>query len=138
MPETYVVTVPIRWSDLDLNGHVNHARIATLLEESRLAWRRSAVAVDGIATFERGQLVASLTVDYRRPVEARPDFVVSVTIGRIGTKSFEMLFAAHQQGQLVVEARTTMVVTDATGSSRPLTQVERDYLARWQAADGGE
>src|SRR5690606_6671130 len=52
MPRTFTITVPIRWSDLDLNGHVNHARIATLLEESRLAWRRSAVANDGIDTFE--------------------------------------------------------------------------------------
>ncbi len=133
MPRSFTITVPIRWSDLDLNGHVNHARIATLLEESRLAWRRSAVANDGIDTFERGQIVASLTIDYRRQVECGPDFDVTITIGRIGTKSYEMLFTATQNDQVVVESRTTMVVMDAAGSSRPLTAAERNYLALWQA-----
>jgi acyl-CoA thioester hydrolase len=135
MPETFETVVPIRWSDLDLNGHVNHARIATLLEEARLAWRRSAVAVDGITSFERGQLVASLSLDYRRPVECGPDFVVGITIARIGTKSYLMRFVARQDGQVVVEADTTMVVTDASGSSRALTQVERAHLARFLPAD---
>ena len=131
MPEIFDVVVPIRWSDLDLNGHVNHARIATLLEEARLAWRRSAVANDGLASFEQGQLVASLTLDYRRSVECGPDFEVGITIGRVGTKSYQMIFVARQGGHVVVDAHTTMVVTDAAGASRALTQAERHYLARF-------
>ncbi|AZG46750.1 acyl-CoA thioesterase [Gordonia insulae] len=34
----YVAHVPVRWSDMDAFGHINHARMVTLMEEARVAW----------------------------------------------------------------------------------------------------
>jgi acyl-CoA thioester hydrolase len=34
----YTTTVPIRWSDLDEYGHVNHAQYLVLMQEARLRW----------------------------------------------------------------------------------------------------
>lgn len=36
-PEPYECDLPVRWSDQDVNGHVNNARVVTLLEELRIA-----------------------------------------------------------------------------------------------------
>ncbi|MGH8967810.1 MAG: acyl-CoA thioesterase, partial [Actinomycetes bacterium] len=33
---SYVTKVLPRWSDMDVYGHVNHARTVTLLEEARI------------------------------------------------------------------------------------------------------
>ncbi|GAA1458508.1 acyl-CoA thioesterase [Williamsia maris] len=34
--------VPVRWSDMDAFGHINHARMVTLMEEARIQWLLSA------------------------------------------------------------------------------------------------
>ncbi|AWB88468.1 acyl-CoA thioesterase [Salinibacterium hongtaonis] len=133
MPGTYVVVVPLRWSDVDVNGHVNNARVATLLEEARVSWRSNAVIIDGIDSFGRSPFVASATTNYRRPVEYGSEFVVDVSIRAVGTSSYTMGFVARQSGQVVIDGSTVMVVVDDSGASRPLDQTERDYLERWAA-----
>ena len=131
MPTAYIVTVPIRWSDIDVNGHVNNARVATLLEEARVIWRADAVTVDGILDFEHSPVVASATTHYRRPVFYGGDFTVEITIAAIGNSSYTMAYVARQSGEVVIEATTVMVSMSISGSSRPLTTIERDYLGRW-------
>ena len=37
-PQRYVTDVRVRYSDLDAQGHVNNARVITLLEEARVDW----------------------------------------------------------------------------------------------------
>ena len=32
----YLVKVPVRWSDMDVFQHINHARMVTLIEEARI------------------------------------------------------------------------------------------------------
>ncbi|WP_248122554.1 acyl-CoA thioesterase [Micrococcus lacusdianchii] len=58
--------VPVRWSDQDANGHVNNARVVTLLEEIRiaayLAW------LDSTPDSGLPRVVRTLTVDFRRAV----------------------------------------------------------------------
>ncbi|GED97542.1 acyl-CoA thioesterase [Gordonia crocea] len=34
----YLVKVPVRWSDMDVFQHINHARMVTLIEEARIPW----------------------------------------------------------------------------------------------------
>ncbi len=38
----FVARVPVRWSDMDAFGHINHARMVTLMEEARIQWLLSA------------------------------------------------------------------------------------------------
>lgn len=35
------ITLALRWSDQDANGHLNNARIVTLMEESRVRFTRA-------------------------------------------------------------------------------------------------
>ena len=58
----YVAPVPVRWSDIDMYQHVNHATMVTLLEEARVPFLSPAFALD-IAII--GLLVADVRVTYK-------------------------------------------------------------------------
>lgn len=116
----------LRWSDMDALGHVNNARIVTLMEESRLRWSRPD-AHSG--RFEYGLVVASLQVDYLRPLLYRPEIRIRVGTVRIGTKSFTVRHTGYVEGQPVFDGTTVMVPLAEDGvSSRALSDTERSWL----------
>lgn len=130
MAEEFRAHVFVRWSDQDINGHVNNARVATLLEEARIQWRRHVVSAAAAA--ETTTLVASLTLHYRRPIEFGQDVDVDIWVVRIGTRSYTMGYAGYQDGNLVLDASTVMVsLDDATGRARALDTSEKAYLERY-------
>lgn len=135
MPEPYRATISARWSDQDLNGHVNHAAVVTLLEESRIQWRST---MPGNATdAATPTVVAALELNYRRPVVHGQDLAVELTVSRIGTSSYTLDCAATQSGEVAVHGRTVLVsVWPETGTARPLTGQERRWLAEFQPSQG--
>lgn len=68
--EVFETTVPLRWSDQDLNHHVNHARIVTLFEEARIPWLFS----PGLPTesLGKGAVMTDMSVQYRGQVMHAP------------------------------------------------------------------
>lgn len=58
----FVASVPVRWSDIDMYQHVNHATMVTLLEEARVPFLTPAFAVDITAV---GLLIAEVKVGYK-------------------------------------------------------------------------
>lgn len=120
------VEMELRWSDQDALGHVNNARIVTLMEEARIRWTRGG---EGNQRFGFGTVVASLQVDYLRPVLYEPDFVIRLGTVRIGTKSFTVRHMGMQNGVKVFDGTTVMVPLAEDGvSSRALDQDERSWL----------
>lgn len=123
------IPIALRWSDQDANGHLNNARIVTLMEESRVRWMRG---LDGLATFRGlgGAVVASLTVDYIAQGEYVPEMVVRLGIERIGTKSFTIRHVGLQGGTTVFDGSTVIVpLADDRATARSLTGTERAALA---------
>jgi acyl-CoA thioester hydrolase len=131
MPEPYRTSISPRWSDQDLNGHVNHAAVVTLLEESRIKWR--AEMPENHQAGATPTVVAALELNYRRPVHHGEDLDIELAVSRIGTSSFTLEFSGAQSGALAVEGRTVLVSTwPETGKARPLAEHERHWLARFQ------
>lgn len=124
--DPYEFQMQLRWSDQDALGHVNNARVLTLMEEARIRWSRSASAGAG---FERGLVVASLSVDYLRQLEYTPTLLMRIGVVRIGTKSFTVRHVGLAEGHVVFDGTTVMVPLAADGkSSRALDDAERDWL----------
>lgn len=124
----------VRWSDMDLNGHVNNARVVTLLEEARIQWRAQ---LEHIAPVDRENqtVVASPQLDYLAPTEYGSDVDVEITVARIGTRSYTLNYAGSQDGTQVFKASTVMVPTEQKGAgARPLTEAERQELCTYQTA----
>lgn len=131
----HVVGVPLRWSDQDAFGHVNHARTVTLIEDARVA-----MLFDSAGCFTDGLLVAQLHVDYRRPIPYRPEPVrVQLWVDAVRAASFVVHYILHcgpsADDPVAALARTQMVPYDlGAGRPRRMTTGERAYLAR--LADG--
>lgn len=131
MPEPYRARISPRWSDQDLNGHVNHAAVVTLLEESRIHWRATMPGLRTVAVTPT--VVAALELNYRRPVVHGQDLTVELTVSQIGTSSFTLECVATQCGVVAVDGRTVLVsVWPETGAPRPLAEQERRWLAQFQ------
>ncbi len=58
----FVAPVPVRWSDIDMYQHVNHATMVTILEEARVPFLREPFGAD-ITTI--GLLIADVRVTYK-------------------------------------------------------------------------
>lgn len=132
----YVVEVGVRWSDLDLFGHVNNARTLTLLEEARVDWMFVDAVERGTAGLSRGVVVASIRIDYRRPIVFPGPVSVSMGVTALGAASFTVDYRVHQQAELVVTGSSSLAPIDPqTGRPRRLDTLERAYLESFVAAE---
>lgn len=122
------VLLQLRWSDQDALGHVNNARIVTLMEEARIRWTRE----DGnTGRFEYGTVVASINIDYLRPLYYQPEMLIRMGISRVGNKSFTVRGIGYQDGEQVFDSTTVMVPLAQDGkSARALNDIERDWLGK--------
>jgi acyl-CoA thioester hydrolase len=132
------VVMQVRWSDVDLFGHVNNAAYLGYLDDARFTLFPS-MGVD-----EAGALTASMLVvvkheiEYRAALTYRPTpFAVEVWVPRIGRSSvdfaYEILDAASS-GTVYLRARSRMVQLDAaTHAPRAFTAEER---AAFEAYEG--
>ncbi|GAS96987.1 hypothetical protein RMCC_3953 [Mycolicibacterium canariasense] len=76
MANGFVTPVPVRWSDIDMYQHVNHATMVTILEEARVPFLREPFAGDVTTT---GLLIAEVKVSYKGQVRLT-DSPLQVTI----------------------------------------------------------
>lgn len=58
----FVTPVGVRWSDIDMYQHVNHATMVTILEEARVPFLKDAFGADITST---GLLIADVRVTYK-------------------------------------------------------------------------
>lgn len=129
MSSVFTTVLPVRWSDQDINRHVNNARVVTLLEEARLAAIASWLGDEGVPDPARPRVVVSLTLDYLRSVDHGPELTARVWVSRLGRSSYTVAYELVQHGQVAVRARTVLVQTDqATGRSVPLPDHARATL----------
>jgi acyl-CoA thioester hydrolase len=79
------MSIALRWSDLDAFNHVNNARDLTFLEQARIEWFESIGepwVTDGSAP-----VVASATLNFKRPIEYPAEVVVELFTERLGNSS---------------------------------------------------
>ncbi|WP_156757802.1 acyl-CoA thioesterase [Actinokineospora pegani] len=138
----FVAQVRPRWSDMDLYGHVNHARTVTLLEEARVEMLFAEAALHGTEDLAKGLIVAKLSVDYKLPLFAHGAALrVEITVREIRAAYFVLDYKIRtgqaESDPVAVIASTTMVPYDfSTQHPRRITEVERDFLATWHGGVG--
>jgi len=75
--------------------------------------------------------VASINIDYLRPLYYQPEMLIRMGISRVGNKSFTVRGIGYQEGQPVFDSTTVMVPLAHDGrSSRALNEVERAWLGK--------
>ncbi|MCU4298492.1 acyl-CoA thioesterase [Brevibacterium permense] len=113
---TFELSPEVRWSDQDLLGHVNNARMITLIEECRVRWMHEIRA--GHIT-GGGLLVARQTIDYLVPVMYGPELKMTVTVKKLGNSSFTVNTRGDQDGRQVFDHDCVLVHIDRN-SQKPI------------------
>lgn len=130
--------VAVRWSDMDVYGHVNNACVVTLLEEARTELLFDEGAQRGAQTLASGVVVVELLVRYRQPlVYSASPVRVRLWVSELRVASFGLDYTiAGTDGNAVI-ARTQLAPYD-TAAHRPrrLMPAEYEFLAAFQ--DSGD
>lgn len=131
----FAVEVPLRWSDMDAYGHVNHARTVTLLEEARTELFFNEMPRRGLPRITDGIVVSKLAVDYRAPIVFDGEPVrVEIWVTEVRAAWFVLRYAIRGRldPRVLATAETTMVPYDVAATRpRRITQDERDFLTLW-------
>ncbi|RJO77711.1 acyl-CoA thioesterase [Nocardia panacis] len=136
LPKRFHAKVEVRWSDMDVFQHVNHARMVTLLEEARIPW----LFGDGCPTapLRDGCVLADLHVRYRGQLRHEDTPLdIAMWIEQVRAVDFTVGYEVRANGAApdsppAVLASTQMAAFDIrTQRLRRLTEAERDYLSEW-------
>ncbi|WP_373281775.1 acyl-CoA thioesterase [Nocardia thailandica] len=139
LPRRFHAKVEIRWSDMDVFQHVNHARMVTLLEEARIPW----LFEEGRPTASMGRqgcVLVDLHVRYRGQLRHEDTPLdIAMWVKKLRAVDFTIGYEVRPNGAPEDSAPAVMATTQLaafdieTQRLRRLSDTERDYLAEWLA-----
>jgi acyl-CoA thioester hydrolase len=106
------VSIQTRFQDLDPLGHINNVAMAGLFEAARVRFNHAL----GLTRF-RGHrwLIAQVKVDYLAEGHHPDDIEIRSGIGDIGTRSWQILAAAYQNGRPIATCDVVLVMERQSG-----------------------
>ena len=127
------MSVQIRFSDIDMLGHVNNAVYMNYFDMAKTKYFQ---AVHNAEDWSRlDVVVANVSVDFLHPVFFNEDIIVKTKITRLGNKSFNMIQQIEMaaSGEVKTVCRSVMVGFDIpTSSSKPLTERWKEQVRKFE------
>jgi len=131
----FVASAPVRWSDIDMYQHINHATMVTLLEEARIPFLREPFedVIDEI-----GLLIHEVKILYKGQLRLR-DSPLQVTMWSkrvravdftIGYEVRSVKAPADSKPSVIAETQLAAVHIKEQRLQR-LTPEQQEYLRRW-------
>lgn len=135
MAERFTTGVHVRWSDIDMYQHVNHATMVTILEEARVDFLREPFA-DDIKTI--GLLIHEVQVLYKGQLRlVDSPLQVSMWTKRLRAVDFTLGYEVRSVGAdpaskpaVIAETQLAAVHIEEQRLVR-LSEKHREYLQRW-------
>lgn len=134
-PPGYVAAVPVRWSDIDMYQHINHATMVTLLEEARVPFLSEAF---GPTITEVGLLIAEVTVKYKGQLRLiDTPLQITIWVKRLRAVDFTLGYevrsvSAAPDSPPAVIAESQLAAFDINEQRLVrLSPTHREYLQRW-------
>jgi acyl-CoA thioester hydrolase len=127
-PTRFRIETEIRYSDLDPNEHVNHARYLIYLEEARLAFRRQLDRDLGLPDAVTWP-IAELTIRYLRSATYPGSLTVELAPIHVGRTSFTLGYGIFDRAGCVAVALNRSVCVDRTTARKmPLPEIVAAHL----------
>ncbi len=122
------VEVPLRWADLDAQGHVNNARYLDYLQDARADFLYRLHIED---LLHEGFTVMANQIEYRSPVFfSETPLEADITVAALDEDSVTLAYHLFQQDHEVALARTTLSGYDLdTRQRRPLPAEAQEAFA---------
>jgi len=128
----------VRWDDMDAFGHVNNVTFFAYMQEARTGMLFAGEAAEHIPDLIKGVVVARHEIDYRRPLEWRPEPIeIDVWTSEVKAASFTLKYEIRDQlakpeAVMLAEASTVLVPFDLrAGRPRRISPAERHFLSRY-------
>jgi acyl-CoA thioester hydrolase len=130
----FVAPVHVRWSDIDMYQHINHATMVTILEEARIPFLREPFGAD-ITTI--GLLIAEVNIVYKGQLRL-VDSPLQVTMfsKRVRAVDFTIGYEVRPAGatsdtkpSVIADTQLAAVHIDEQRLQR-LSPAQREYLLR--------
>jgi acyl-CoA thioester hydrolase len=122
----------LRWSDMDVYGHVNNARFLTLYEEARVAMMFTGARDVGLTSLEEGVVIARHEIDYLRPIDYGDAVRIDMWLEEIRPSRFVVAYELFDGDVVASRARSVCVPFDlGAGRPRRLSDAEREFLSPW-------
>ncbi|MCV7314802.1 acyl-CoA thioesterase [Mycolicibacillus parakoreensis] len=133
--EVFVTPVQVRWSDIDMYQHVNHATMVTLLEEARIPFLTPVFGAEIITT---GLLIADVRISYKGQLRLTDSpLQVSIWVSRLRAVDFTLAYQvrsvrAAADARPAVTAETQLAAFDIDEQRLVRLSAEhREYLQRF-------
>jgi acyl-CoA thioester hydrolase len=127
----HTTRLSVRWSDLDALGHLNNATYLTLCEEARIDVLTALFPAWWTETYS--PVVASASLQFKRPITAPGPVLVTVGFDPPGRSSLRMTYTIAVEAQpdtICAEADSVLVwVNRQTVAATPIPDELRDALA---------
>ncbi len=135
-PNGFTTGVRVRWSDIDMYQHINHATMVTILEEARVDFLREPFAED-VKTI--GLLIHEVQVLYKGQLRlADSPLQVTMWTKRLRAVDFTIGYevrsvqaALDSKPAVIAETQLAAVHIEEQRLVR-LSAGHREYLQRWQ------
>ena len=135
MSERFTTPVAVRWSDIDMYQHVNHATMVTILEEARVPFLKDAFAADITTT---GLLIAEVRVAYKGQLRlADSPLQVTIWVNRLRAVDFTLGYEVRSvtatpdsKPAVIAETQLAAFHIDEQRLVR-LSPDHREHLQRW-------
>ena len=123
---------PIAWGDMDGFNHVNNVAYYRYAESARIAYMRAIgfmAAREDLLT-----ILASSSIQYRRPVTYPDTLLIGVRIKHLGSTSVVQEYAMYSQAQqaLVASGEAVIVRTDMNMVKMPWSDEERALIEQFE------
>lgn len=131
----FTAPVHVRWSDIDMYQHVNHATMVTILEEARIPFLRAPFGAE-ITTI--GLLIAEVNIAYKAQLRLI-DSPLQVTMWskRVRAVDFTVGYEVRSVGAppdskpaVIADTQLAAVHIEEQRLQR-LSGSQREYLQRW-------
>ncbi|MEK4230233.1 acyl-CoA thioesterase [Solibacillus sp. FSL H8-0538] len=129
---TFSVDVQVRFSETDLNGHVNNTVIFTYFEYARIEYLKALNLMKDLAdpTTENMTVVADIQCDYIKQVFFDEVLTIYVKTASVGKSSLDLHYMVkNANDEICFTGRGTLVQMNyKTGKGAPLSEKEKKLL----------
>ena len=131
MAEANIISIPVRFQDIDSMGHVNNTVYPYFLAEARARYYEAVLNINLQAA---DTVVVHMSIDYRGEITHGDVVDVAVRIPELGASSITMHYTFRVDGETVAKAETVQVMYDR--EKRASRDIPRAWRNKMEDCEG--
>ncbi|KAG1707682.1 hypothetical protein GQR58_003339 [Nymphon striatum] len=96
---TNILSMEVRWIDLDLLGHVNNAQYFSYLESGRVDYCDKVLNMEFVPDMKAGWILADIQCSYLQQIHFPQELEICTRISKMGNKSATIIAHIYKKGE---------------------------------------